>query len=196
MRFAITALLLLLTAGASACGGESEPTSPSRPTSRATEPPPPAPEPAPADTGEELTDAAPGGAVDPDGGPAAPLLPVGKPLLLDFTRDHCLPCEIMAPWVAEIRREHSRLVEVVEINIDRAGNKQLGLYFKARSIPTQVYVDRAGQQVSRHVGLATKEQMLRTLDRLGFLDARDAATEKEGAPRKTGPAGKSRKKRK
>ncbi|MBW2278439.1 MAG: thioredoxin family protein, partial [Deltaproteobacteria bacterium] len=87
----------------------------------------------------------------------------------DFTRDHCLPCKIMAPWVDELRQTHAAQVAVVEINIDRPENKPLGRFFKTRSIPTQVYVDEQGREVSRNVGLATKPQMERTLKRLGFL---------------------------
>ncbi len=105
------------------------------------------------------------------GSPApSPTAGSGKPMLLDFTRDHCMPCVIMAPWVAELRKQHVELVDINEINIDRPGNKELGLYFKVAKIPTQVYVDAGGVVVSRHVGLATKAKMETTLKKHGFLD--------------------------
>jgi thioredoxin 1 len=106
----------------------------------------------------------------PEPSPAA--VAPGLPMLLDFTRDHCLPCDIMAPWVEELRKKHAERVLVKEINIDRPENRELGLFFKTRSIPTQVYVDAQGREVSRHVGLATKEQMQRTLEQLGFVGKR------------------------
>jgi thioredoxin 1 len=126
--------------------------------------PDPAVQPAP---DEERLDADAG----PDAGLATSPLPPGKPMLLEFTRDHCLPCEIMAPWMKELRKEHAGRVQIVEINIDRKENKPLARYFKARSIPTQVYVDERGRELSRHVGLATKPQMQRTMKRHGFLPA-------------------------
>jgi thiol-disulfide isomerase/thioredoxin len=113
----------------------------------------------------------PDAGVGADAGLAAAPQPLGKPALLDFTRDHCLPCEIMAPWVKELRIAYGDRVEIAEINIDRPENKPLGRYFKARSIPTQVYLDAEGRELSRNVGLATKDQMERTLKRHGFLEA-------------------------
>ncbi len=114
------------------------------------------------------------GAREPDASLAAPQATVesGLPMLLDFTRDHCLPCEIMAPWVDELRKKHAGRVLVKEINIDRNENKELGRFFKTRSIPTQVYVDGAGREVSRHVGLATQAQMELTIEKLGFVPKR------------------------
>lgn len=167
----VQVLALVALAG---CGGDRETEAGQRPAAQVPDPEPrPTPaadasspdvEGATADDGVEAVD---GGA---DSGPAAPALPTGKPLLLEFTRDHCLPCEIMAPWMKQLREQHEQRVQIVEINIDRPENKPLGRYFKARSIPTQVYVDRYGREVSRHVGIATKAQMERTMKRHGFLD--------------------------
>jgi thioredoxin 1 len=119
----------------------------------------------------EVEEEPPADAGPADAGPTTSPLPPGKPMLLEFTRDHCLPCEIMAPWMKELRKEHAGRVQILEINIDRKENKPLARYFKARSIPTQVYVDARGREVSRHVGLATKPQMQRTMKRHGFLSA-------------------------
>ncbi len=104
------------------------------------------------------------------GSPApSPTVGSGKPMLLEFTRDHCMPCVIMAPWVTELRKQHGELIDINEINIDRTGNKELGIYFKVAKIPTQVYVDRGGRVVSRHVGIATKAQMEAMMRKHGFL---------------------------
>lgn len=93
-----------------------------------------------------------------------------KPVLIDFTRDHCLPCDLMAPWLEEVRRSHCGSLDVTEINIDRPENKEIGAHFKVKSIPTQVYVDSGGKEVLRHVGLATRPQMEATLRKLGFIE--------------------------
>lgn len=105
-----------------------------------------------------------------DASAPSPTVVSGKPMLLEFTRDHCLPCTIMAPWMAELKKQYSEQVDINEINIDRPGNKELGIYFKVASIPTQVYVNGGGKVLSRHVGLATSAQMEATLRKHGFLD--------------------------
>jgi thioredoxin 1 len=177
MRIAIAILAAFALPWAWGCGDEAEP-----PTRRPT-----ASSAASEGADDRATDVDPGEEGSADAGPAVSPLPTGKPIMIDFTRDHCLPCQIMAPWVEELRKKHAALVNLVEINIDRKENKPLARYFKARSIPTQVYVDERGREVSRHVGIATKPQMERTLKRLGFLDKPRAAEK---------PAEKKRKKRK
>jgi thiol-disulfide isomerase/thioredoxin len=107
-----------------------------------------------------------------DAGPApldVPPIRLGRPALLDFSRDNCLPCELMRPWVDDLRRRHEGTVAVIEVNIDRAENKALAVFFKARAVPLQVYVDADGKEVSRSTGIATLAQMQNQLERLGFL---------------------------
>jgi len=104
------------------------------------------------------------------------------PMLLDFTRDNCLPCEIMRPWIEKLGKKHSGRVAIAEINIDRPENAELGRAFSVRSIPTQIYVDARGREVARHVGLARLAQMERTLERKGFLAGARSPAPVRGRP--------------
>ena len=95
-----------------------------------------------------------------------------RPMLIDFTRDYCLPCQVMAPWVAQLRTDYRGTVDVVEVNIDRGDNERLGHFFTIKSVPTQVFVDASGHVEARHEGLASKEEMTATLSRLGWIARR------------------------
>jgi thioredoxin 1 len=108
-----------------------------------------------------------------DGGIAsAPIagtpLDLGRPVLVDFSRDDCLPCDLMRPWVDDLRKRHRGTVEVIEVNIDRPENRSLAVFFKARAVPLQVYLDAEGREVARNTGLATLAQMEGELARFGF----------------------------
>ncbi len=92
--------------------------------------------------------------------------------MIDFTRDYCLPCQIMAPWVDELRTEYEGSVDVVEVNIDRGGNQRFALFFSIESVPTQVFVDASGHVEARHEGVASKDEMNATLSRLGWVAQR------------------------
>lgn len=92
-----------------------------------------------------------------------------RPMMIEFTRDYCLPCQVMAPWVAELQREHAADLDVVEVNIDREKNERFALFFAIQSVPTQVFVDASGNISSRHEGVASKEEMKRSLRRLGWI---------------------------
>ena len=106
-----------------------------------------------------------------DAGPSeAPVSPVqlGRPALIEFSRDTCIPCQLMRPWVEELRTRHAGDVAVIEVNIDRPENDQLGQFFKVAAVPLQVYLDAQGREVSRNTGLATLAQMEGELSRLGL----------------------------
>ncbi|MCK9462068.1 MAG: thioredoxin family protein [Proteobacteria bacterium] len=125
----------------------------------ATAPPPPAPmevESVPEDAGA------------PE--PRLPALSLGRPMLIDFAREDCLPCKLMEPWLAELRKRHAGAIEVLEIDLEHPESRAIARYFKAKSVPMQVYVDARGREVSRNVGLATLPEMQRQLEKLGFLE--------------------------
>jgi hypothetical protein len=93
------------------------------------------------------------------------------PRLLVFSRDNCLPCQIMAPWVDELRRRHGTAVDVSSINLDREDNLALGRSHEVRSVPTQIYLDAKGRELRRHEGLATERDMEGILSRLGLISS-------------------------
>jgi thioredoxin 1 len=116
----------------------------------------------------------PPGEVDPvDAGAGRPQLAplaLGVPMLLDFTREDCLPCKLMAPWLAALQKRHAGRIAILELDLDQPDSRDLARFFKARSVPMQVYVDARGREVSRNVGLATLQQMQNQLEKLGFTD--------------------------
>lgn len=159
------AILLLAAAALSCSSPEPAPGSGSRA-------PPVAAPPAPPSAG--ASEAAPTAAEAPDAGVGRqrrPPIAPGRPVLIEFTRAHCLPCEVMAPWLAELRALHAGKIDVLELDLDRAENEPIARFFGARSVPLQVYVDAAGREVARNSGLATKAQMQHRLEALGFVKA-------------------------
>jgi thioredoxin-like negative regulator of GroEL len=90
-------------------------------------------------------------------------------MMIDFTRDFCLPCQIMEPSVAALRREHAGTVDILEVNVDREGNERFGLFFVVDSVPTQVFVEASGRIAARHEGIATQAEMHRTFQSLGWI---------------------------
>lgn len=90
-------------------------------------------------------------------------------MMIDFTRDFCLPCQVMAPAVNELRHAHTGDIDVVEVNVDRAKNEGHALFFRIETVPTQVFVDPSGRILARHEGIATKEEMERTFASLGWI---------------------------
>ena len=82
-----------------------------------------------------------------------------KPVLIDFYATWCGPCQMLAPFVAEIASEREDLF-VGKVNVD--DEIELARAFNIVSIPLLV-VMKNGQVVNKILGYHTKEEILKEL---------------------------------
>ncbi len=103
--------------------------------------------------------------------PAAPDLaePVaaGQPLprLVDVGAGKCIPCRLMAPILAELKKEYAGRFEVVFIDV--WVNPDAGKPYSVEAIPTQIFFDATGKELFRHFGFFGKEDILAKWKELG-----------------------------
>lgn len=83
------------------------------------------------------------------------------PVLVDFTATWCPPCRLLAPILHGIAAEGQGHLKVVEVNGD--DQPRLAARFGIRGFPT-VIAFVGGKEVARHVGLTTKDKLLRMVD--------------------------------
>lgn len=76
------------------------------------------------------------------------------PVVVDFYADWCGPCHAMAPILDEFAA--SRLGEVLVLKLDTEASPATAGRFAIRGLPTVVSF-RGGQELRRHVGLASRE---------------------------------------
>ena len=95
-----------------------------------------------------------------------PKPPAALPRMVDVGSEHCIPCKMMAPILDELQREYAGKVSVEFVNLaqDPKGGRRYGV----RIIPTQIFIDSSGQEVFRHVGFYSKEDILAKFKELGF----------------------------
>jgi thioredoxin 1 len=95
-----------------------------------------------------------------------PTLPTpGMVTMVDLGADKCIPCKMMAPILEELEKEYEGLATIAFIDVWK--NPDQAKRFGIRSIPTQIFYDRDGKEVERHVGFLDKKSILKIFAKLG-----------------------------
>jgi len=89
----------------------------------------------------------------------------GRPVLVDFGSNSCIPCRQMRPILKEIRKEHSGKAEVLVIDVYKYQN--LARAHKIQIIPTLAFFDSNGKEVHRHKGFMSKKAIIEQLRKMG-----------------------------
>ena len=90
----------------------------------------------------------------------------GLPMLLELGSQGCPPCRQMMPILDDLRAKYADKFHIRYIDVwqDRAAGRKYG----ATKIPTQIFYDRNGTELFRHVGFYSKKDILATWNKLGL----------------------------
>lgn len=102
-----------------------------------------------------------GPASQPTTQPAAGKLP----RVVDLGADKCKACKDLAPILAQLKKEYEGRVTVEFIDVWK--NPKAGEPYNIKVIPTQVFFDRDGKEVWRHVGFLPKADFIAKFKELG-----------------------------
>jgi len=79
----------------------------------------------------------------------------------------CVPCKMMQPIMKEIETEYAGQVKVVFYDVWEPEGRIYAEKYQVRVIPTQVFLDKNGQEFSRHMGFFPKEELVKVLKTQG-----------------------------
>lgn len=94
-----------------------------------------------------------------------PIPSPGMVTMVDLGAHKCIPCKMMAPIIAELQKEYTGRASIIFIDVWE--NRDQAQRFGIRGIPTQIFFDAEGKEVSRHLGFLDKPSIVKTLDQLG-----------------------------
>lgn len=104
----------------------------------------------------------------------AETLKAGKPTIAEFGAGTCFTCKEMNKVLAQLEAEHGDKVAVAHVSVIDQPDYARG--YGVMLIPTQIFFDKTGQEIGRHMGPLTGQEIL---DSLG-VDAEEAKpTDKE-----------------
>jgi thioredoxin 1 len=85
--------------------------------------------------------------------------------LVDLGSHKCIPCKMMAPIIEDLQKEYAGRASVIFIDVWE--HRDQAQRFGIRAIPTQIFYDRQGREVSRHMGFLDKKSIVSVFQKLG-----------------------------
>jgi thioredoxin 1 len=90
----------------------------------------------------------------------------GKIIMLELGSVGCVPCEQMKPVIEKLRTNYRGKLEVLFVDV--RNDKETSRRFKVFAIPTQVFLDRNGNEFHRHMGFYGYEEIEPVLKKAGL----------------------------
>jgi thiol-disulfide isomerase/thioredoxin len=85
----------------------------------------------------------------------------GKPSLVDFGSKGCRPCDMLAPILETLVKKYEGKVNIMFVSV--VEQQILAARYEIDSIPAQIFFDKDGNEVYRHVGFIPQEQIEKKL---------------------------------
>ncbi len=89
----------------------------------------------------------------------------GTPSVVDFGASGCQACDLMAPVLAALKKKFAGQASVAFVHVRE--QPILAARYNVQSIPVQVFFDKDGKEVFRHMGFFPQDQMEKKLAELG-----------------------------
>jgi len=89
----------------------------------------------------------------------------GMVTMIDLGATECVPCKMMAPIMEKMEKKYQGKAAIVFIDVWK--NRDQVSRFSIRAIPTQVFYDATGREVSRHVGFMSEAAIVEQLTKMG-----------------------------
>lgn len=89
----------------------------------------------------------------------------GMVTMVDLGADQCVPCKMMAPILEKLKKAYEGKAAIMFIDVWK--NTDEARRFGIRAIPTQIFYDATGREISRHVGFMSEKDIIDQLTKMG-----------------------------
>lgn len=89
----------------------------------------------------------------------------GMVTMVDLGAASCVPCKMMAPILDKLEKRYRGKAAI--IFIDLRYEREAARHFGIRAIPTQVFFDKTGKEVYRHIGFMSEKDIVAQLKAMG-----------------------------
>lgn len=103
----------------------------------------------------------------------------GNVTMIDLGAKKCIPCKMMAPIMEKLEKDYQGKADIVFIDVWE--NREQAQRFRISGIPTQIFFDRDGKEVYRHMGFLDEQSIIKQLESMGVPGIESMDTKKKGS---------------
>ena len=97
---------------------------------------------------------------------ASVVIPVkGMATMVDLGANECIPCKMMVPVMEKVEKKYQGKAAIIFIDVWK--NKEPAKRFGIRAIPTQIFFNKEGKEVYRHVGFMSEAEIDKVFKKMG-----------------------------
>jgi thioredoxin 1 len=85
--------------------------------------------------------------------------------MIDLGANACVPCKMMAPILEKLEKDYRGRAAIIFIDVWK--HKEPAQRYGIRTIPTQIFFDKEGREIYRHVGYMSEEAIVSQLNKMG-----------------------------
>ena len=85
--------------------------------------------------------------------------------MVDLGAKSCIPCKMMAPIMEKLEKDYKDKAAILFIDVWKEPDQ--AKRFGIRTIPTQIFYDKEGKEVYRHVGFMSEDAIVAQLTKMG-----------------------------
>jgi len=100
-----------------------------------------------------------------DYSPGMPIPAKGMATMLDIGAATCIPCKMMAPILEKLVMTYRGKAMIIYLDVRYHREKAIG--FGINGIPTQIFFDKNGKEVYRHIGFMNEAAIVAQYKKMG-----------------------------
>lgn len=90
----------------------------------------------------------------------------GMVTILDIGAASCIPCKMMAPILEKLEKKYDGKAAVIFLDVRY--HKETAISFGINGIPTQIFYDKKGNEVYRHLGYMSEDAIVAQFKKMGI----------------------------
>ena len=89
----------------------------------------------------------------------------GMVTMVDLGANRCIPCKMMAPILERLQKQYAGRAAIVFLDVWE--DPAPGSHFGIRAIPTQIFFNKKGEEMYRHIRFMSEEAIVKQLKLMG-----------------------------